>query len=264
MSRTSRIARRPGSRFLSIFAEDVVRFGLPAAAVISLLDFFDRAEEEGGLPTASRARIVAELEGLAGRNSVDAALGALLAAGIVRKFEKTEWGQRNFVRTVTYGLDAAAFSAFLSGIPESGNSGNSPNRELREHPESGPKPGTPSYVKEERSSSSSTQRNSFEIRHGLATWTSSDREAADALAAEISADALAAAIAAVENRGKEPLPSRVRRELTVRARQARAAERRKTTVLQEKEPSAPAVAKAGLQAAKAALAKKQKTLTGDL
>lgn len=271
MSRTSRIVRRPGSRFLSIFADDVERFGLACAGVVALLDFFDRAQEEGGLPTASRARIVAELEGLAGRNAVDKALGELLDAGIVSKFEKTKWGQRNFIRTVTYGLDAAAFSALLQGTPDSGSSGKSPNRELREVPESGPEQGTPSmYEKEERSPSSAgagisaddAAQDRFGRIHGIVTWTLADREAARALAAEVSADELAAAIAAVEDRDKEPLPSLVRRELEKMARRKRSATRQKTNVQQGgRAPSSRAVAKAGLQAAKTALAKTPK-LTG--
>jgi hypothetical protein len=74
-------------------------------------------------------------------------------------------------------------------------------------------------------SSSSAPREIFGVFHGLATWSASDRAAAVALAAETSAEELAAAIGAVEATGKDPLPGRVRRELVRAARAKRAATR---------------------------------------
>lgn len=120
MRRSSRIVRKPGSRYLSIFARDVERFGLAAAAVIALLDFFDRCEDVSGLPTATRERIIADLQGVVGKHTIDTAITTLLTLGVVQKNEKVSKEERNYVRSVKYSLDASALSILL-GAPETGS-----------------------------------------------------------------------------------------------------------------------------------------------
>lgn len=105
MSRTTRIPHPPGSRFVSLHAWAVSRFGLAGAAIIGLLDFLDRAKEKEDQPLASRLRILADLEGIVGRNSVDSGLRALSEAGVIRRYEKTSMGEKNFETRVEYGLN---------------------------------------------------------------------------------------------------------------------------------------------------------------
>jgi hypothetical protein len=65
--------------------------------------------------------------------------------------------------------------------------------------------------------------------HGIVTWTSADRQAAVELVAASGVEAITRAIKRLESMGKEPLPSRVRREVEREAREERVA-KKKTTI----------------------------------
>lgn len=244
MSRTSRIERPPGSRFLAIFSDDIFLFGLQGAAVIALLDFFDRAHGVGGQPTASRARILADLQGFIGRNSVDVALTQLLKLGVIKKHVGVEMGEKNYTRNIFYSINSPALSAILQGNPETGSSGDSLFRELRGLPVSVPEQGVPSIcVKEERSSSSSEEkilsaggRKAFNLGPaGLHIWTPADRLAADQLIAEHGLDAVASTVNQMDT---EPLPGRVRHKLEQLARAQRAAAKQASAAKPPTKPKA--------------------------
>lgn len=137
MSRTSRIPHPPGSRFVSLYHWAVRRFGIGGAAVLGLLDFLDRAHDAPEQPLASRARIIADLEGIVGRNGVDRALQDLVAAGVIHRNEETTMGRRNWETRVEYSLNISGLRQLLV-TPDFGSYGDSRNREPPGLPESVP------------------------------------------------------------------------------------------------------------------------------
>jgi hypothetical protein len=66
----------------------------------------------------------------------------------------------------------------------------------------------------------------LEIRHGIVTWTATDRQAADNLLADFGAEVISGAIERIEVEGNEPLPSRVLREARKVASEIRIAKRK--------------------------------------
>ncbi|MDO8293428.1 MAG: hypothetical protein Q7T29_11280 [Gallionella sp.] len=70
---------------MAIHVWAVERFGLAGAAIIGLLDFFDRAQSVPEQPLASSARIIADLEGIVGRDSVLQALKTLQKADVLHR-----------------------------------------------------------------------------------------------------------------------------------------------------------------------------------
>ena len=138
--RSSRISHPPGSRFIAVHVWAVHHFGLAGAAILGELDFLDRAQEQPNQPLASRARIIADLEGVVGRNSVDTALSSLEAAGVICRHVLTRHGEKNIERRVSYGLSIDGLANLL-GSPQTGSSRLSLNREFPKVPESGPKSG---------------------------------------------------------------------------------------------------------------------------
>lgn len=124
MSRTSRIPHPAGSRYVAIYAWAIGRFGLAGAAIIGLLEFFDRAQSEPRQPLASRARILADLEGIAGRDAIDNALKALQDAGVIEKNTITEPGLKNLERRVQYSLNPSGLARIFE-TPDFRSSRNS-------------------------------------------------------------------------------------------------------------------------------------------
>jgi hypothetical protein len=82
--------------------------GKPAAIVIGVLDFLDRAQPDAWRPVASRARLIADLEGFVGKGAIDDALKMLTEKGWVRRHENTRPGKNNLITTVDYSLNANA------------------------------------------------------------------------------------------------------------------------------------------------------------
>jgi hypothetical protein len=125
--RTSRIPHPPGSRYLIVHHYLVKRFGLAAAAVLGLLDFLDRAQPKPEMPLASRTRIIAELEGVVGRDAVDKALKTLLDAGVIKKVKIVTPGEKNINVFVEYALcaDAIPQAVAANGDDDGGDDGGS-------------------------------------------------------------------------------------------------------------------------------------------
>ena len=125
--RTSRIPHPPSSRYLIVHHYLVKRFGFAAAAILGLLDFLDRAQPQPGMPLASRARIVAELEGIVGRDAVDKALKTLLDAGVIKKVKIVTPGEKNINVFVEYALcaDAIPQAVAANGDDDGGDDGGS-------------------------------------------------------------------------------------------------------------------------------------------
>lgn len=127
--RESRLPHPPGGRFLILHDWAVRILGRAGAAVLGVIDFLDRREETPGAWVASRARIVADLEGFVGRNAVDEALEDLVHRGWLRRKNYVEQGSKNLIRRVQFSLDADAVSKFFavdadgkvkSDLPKSG------------------------------------------------------------------------------------------------------------------------------------------------
>ena len=159
MSRDSRIPRPPGSRFVKIYASDLRRFGLAVAAVVSEIEFLDRAQEQPGQPVASRARLIADLEGLVGRDQVDKALRMLQGAQVIKAHSRTERGERNWQTRVEYGLDMVGLARIFpaAGTPAFRSPGNSGNQNTREPLKTGRKSGPPSVIEEVEETTTTNQ-----------------------------------------------------------------------------------------------------------
>lgn len=126
--RTSRIQHPPGSRFIQVHEWLVKLVGKPAATVVAALDFLDRAQDKPGQPLASRARLIADLEGFVGKGAIDEALQLLVGLGWVKRFENTRPGKNNLITTVDYGLVATEINESIKNqeqpeLPESGVAG---------------------------------------------------------------------------------------------------------------------------------------------
>ncbi|MFC4275334.1 hypothetical protein [Achromobacter aloeverae] len=120
-----------------------------------MIDFLDRREEMAGVWVASRARVVADLEGFVGRNAVDEALEDLVARGWLRRKNHVEQGPTNLVRRAEFALDADAIAESLckrKNSPEPGDP-KSRNREIGfpdSGTERGPETGTPYRGREQK------------------------------------------------------------------------------------------------------------------
>jgi hypothetical protein len=127
VSRTSRIRHPSGGRFIQLHAWAVGTVGRDGAAVLGLMDFLDRAQDQPGRPLASRSRIIADLQGLVGRNSIDGALARLVDLDWLRLHVDTRVKQRNLSTTHYYSLNAAAVTEYVvkhvSGSPDFGKAG---------------------------------------------------------------------------------------------------------------------------------------------
>lgn len=247
MSRTSRIPHPPGTRYVPIHVWACMRFGLAGAAIIGLLEFYDRAEPTGGLPVASRIDIVADLQGIVGKHVIDAALRELEQSGAIQRHVRTEPGNSNIKRTVTYGLDLPGLASLLA-TPGFGNSRNSQSRESPKLPKPGPKSGVPSNVCIEKEAAAprayargtadaaasdheAKRRHPRRTVNGIECWYASDDVPADAIEASANPEQIAAAVAAIKlqlngaGRKTSPVPALVLAELERQQRERDAAVR---------------------------------------
>lgn len=261
MSRTSRIPHPPGARYVAIHVWAVERFGLAGAAIIGLLDFFDRAQSASGQPLASSARIIADLEGIVGRDSVLQALKSLQKAEVVERIVTTISGARNLENHVRYSLNAAGV-ARLFETPEIRSFRNSGFQEspevLKSVLKSGLKSEVPSYIELEleveaaaphahaRAPASAAaipsviekRRHPHRSMSGIECWYLTEDAEAIAIEDSASADQIARAVAAIKARknsagkSQSPVPALVHEELEKQQRELHAAERRAITEAQ--------------------------------
>ncbi len=235
--RSSRIPHPPGSRFIKFYAWQVKRFGFASAAVLSLLDYFDRMHEHSGQKLATRARIVADLQGIVGRDAVDKALSALEDMRVITRHVSTSPGEKNIKRNVDYGLNLSGITRLLA-TPEIRNPGNSETSDSREllisGLESGLIPGLPSIEKEaEKEAAASHLREPISdaaaitqkkrrVVLGVVTWYPEDQIEVERLSKLHGKDEVESAADSIRASGIEPLPGRVAQELQ---RQASAAKK---------------------------------------
>ena len=113
MARTSRIPHPTGGTFIQFYSWAVRAAGRDAAAIIGLLDFLDRARESKNEILASRARILADLEGIVSRYAVDKALGELEARSWICRHEREIFGGRNISKVHEYSLNTDKLAEFI-------------------------------------------------------------------------------------------------------------------------------------------------------
>ena len=199
------------------------------------IDFLDRAQDRPGRPVASRARILADLEGLVGRNSVDNALRILVEAGWLKRHERRTLGPFNIQRSYEFSLDAVAIAASLGRSMMDSNSGDpdvpisesrqSPNRDQSRNPIREPL----ERKEEEKEAAASSKRqivaaaagHSTSIQRkrrrkrpsGIVTWVPEDEEEALRIEAVASHEDIVKAIARLSRNEKQPVPGMVSIEL---------------------------------------------------
>jgi len=232
--RASRIPHPLGSRFIQVWEWAVRTIGRDAAIVMAEIDFLDRAQDAPGQPVASRARILADLEGLVGRNSLDNALRILVEAGWLKRHERRTLGPFNIQRSYEFSLDAVAIAASLGHSMKDSDSGDpdvpisetrqSPNRDqsrnlIREPLErievdEAAAPSKRAIVAAAVDSSSPMQGKRRRKRpSGIVTWVPEDEQEALRIEAVASADDIVKAIARLCRNEKQPVPGMVAIEL---------------------------------------------------
>lgn len=231
MARTSRISRRAGSLFVQLYHDDVRVLGRAGAAVLSSMEWLDRVEEEPGRFVGTRARLVAHLQGVVGKNAVFAAVDQLVRLGILKERSATRINQAagNLTTWQEYALDAGRASDVLTGNTEPGNP-EMPESVFPEMPESEPisepEPGfSPSNNKkteiaaaekgaQRRAAACASVHKEWKRRpSGIVTWDARDEANAARLEAEHAPEKVRAAVQELESAKKEPMPNRVERAL---------------------------------------------------
>ncbi len=139
--RASRIAHPPGGRYLQIHHWQVREVGFAPAAVVAEIDFHDRRATEAGQVAVTRAELVGALQGMVGRNAVDAALKTLCVRGWILRRE-VQTIRANLTTTHEYVLCPEAIRP-----PGSPASRNRDTGDPRIGPDTGTETGTPSMNK---------------------------------------------------------------------------------------------------------------------
>ena len=217
--RSSRIPHPPGGRIYLIHHWALTAIGFAGAAVLGVLDFLDRTQPWPHQFICTRTRLIADLEGLVGKNKVDEALAQLIKLGWVVRREETVWGQRNLQTRHRYALRPDAIAEFLaregiSRVPELG-SGKALKRDLpvsrnrdaickrEDVDEEAAMP-----AREAAAAKAFTRRPS-----GIACWFPEDHEKARQIEREHPPARIEAAAKRLVDSGKEAVPGLVLREI---------------------------------------------------
>lgn len=233
--RASRIPHPLGGRFIQVWEWAVRTIGRDAAIVMAEIDFLDRAQDTPGRPVASRARILADLEGLVGRNSVDNALRILVEAGWLKRHERRTLGPFNIQRSYEFSLDAVAIAASLGHSMMASDSGDpdvpisesrqSPNRDQsrnlireplerkEEEKKEAAAPSKHAIVAAAGHSSSIQGKRRRKRPSGIVTWVPEDEEEALRIEAVASHEDIVKVIARLSRNERQPVPGMVAIEL---------------------------------------------------
>lgn len=225
--RSSRIPHPPGGRIFLIHHWALMALGFSGAAVLGVLDFLDRTQTRPFQFNCTRTRLIADLEGLVGKNKVDEALAQLIKLGWVMRQEETVWGQRNLQTRHRYALCADAVAEFLaregiSGVPEQ-ESGKALKRDL---PGFQNRDATSKHedVEKEAEVTVTAAVKTFSRRpSGIACWLPDDHEKARQLEQTYPPAHIEAAVLHLTKSGKEALPGLVLREIERQQREQQAA-----------------------------------------
>lgn len=113
-ARTSRVPHPPGSLYLQTHFWVVRAIGKNAAFVLAAIEFLDRAQPVPFQPVVTRERLIADLQHLISKNTLDAALADLVNLGWIRKIERFHGGETNLRHWHEYVLDGDAIAAYLA------------------------------------------------------------------------------------------------------------------------------------------------------
>lgn len=242
MSRTSRIPHPLGGRFVQIQEWAVKRWGLAEAAIVGLLDFYDRGQQDAGMPLASRQRIVADLEGIVGRDAVDKGLRTLVDDEVLKAKKTTTPGVRNLQTRIDYCLCVDGITRILSGTPDFRSSGNSQIQDCRQLLNPVLNSGVPSVevdievvaaapraAARGTAGAAAAAIETGKVRKvresGIVTWCASDVPAAQQIEKRYGMEVISAAVIAV-SATKDPVPGLITREITRQRSIQQAAQRR--------------------------------------
>ena len=112
MGRDSRI-RHPEHNWVKGHRWVAREFGRAVAFVLGEIEFLDRPQPEAGLRVATRAQLIAALEGFIGRDAVDEAIQILADLGWIRIHEVCRPGT-NLTSHHMFSLDAGAIEEWLA------------------------------------------------------------------------------------------------------------------------------------------------------
>lgn len=135
--RESRIPHPAGARVIILHKWIANILGRNAAMIVGHLDYLDRARDSAGEPLASRAELLAAMEGFAGRDAVDAALKLLVDVGWLVLIERKQSAGCNLRTWHEYALDVAA----IANHPQTRADSRSPEIRTPDVRKSGLKPG---------------------------------------------------------------------------------------------------------------------------
>ena len=225
--RSSRIPHPPGGRIFLIHHWALMALGFSGAAVLGLIDFLDRTQARPLQFICTRTRLIADLEGLVGKNKVDEALAELIKLGWVMRQEETVWGQRNLQTRHHYALRADAVAEFLaregiSGVPAQG----SRKALKRDIPGFQNREATSKHedVEKEAEVTVTAAVKTFSRRpSGIACWFPDDHEKARQLEQTYPPAHIEAAVHHLMQSGKEAVPGLVLREIEQQQREQQAA-----------------------------------------
>lgn len=233
--RDSRIPHPLGGRFVQLHVWAVEAVGFSAAAVLGLLDYLDRRADRPGEMLATRARVIADLQGVVGRNSVDRALDDLAARGWVELHEITATGA-NITTTYWYSLHADAVAQHLrdcgkAGVPNPGrrkSRNRDRNRDRGGDADQLPDVDIDVQQHAQRTGAAARGTKARRVRSsGVVTYYDHDVIEAERLEVETPPEELRTAVTALHAAGREAVPGRVARELEQRRRAANKEERRR-------------------------------------
>ena len=112
--RESRIPHPPGSQVIIAHKWIAAALGKAAAMIMGHLDYLDRVKGGEGEPLATRAGLIAALEGFVGKNAIDENLKTLVEIGWVVLIEQKSFGDNNLRQWHEYAIDVDAIGAWLA------------------------------------------------------------------------------------------------------------------------------------------------------
>lgn len=218
-ARSSRISHPQGARFFLIHEWAARDFGFAAAAVLGALDFLDRAQPEAGQILASRARLVADLQAIVGRDAVDAALARLISMGWVDRHVLMTVGTRNLQTSYSFSLRADVVSSYtqrFSRLPDF----RMPGKLDSGMPASALQAGNQEPSKQEEKENAAacvrldrTQKRRNKRASGIVTWYASEECKAKEIEEQHGGEEIANAVAALVARRKQAVPGLVEEEI---------------------------------------------------
>lgn len=176
MPRDSKIPHPAGGIFLQIHHWALRAVGRDAAAILGHLDFLDRPHEHEGMILASRARLLADLEGFVSRCALDKALADLEEIGWIQRHKREIFSGRNLSTIHEFSLCSSKIAEFLK--PQNADVLNLERRRsdfgTDSRTDDRTDRGTPSIEKKKNKKEAALKCGDESVQHGVEVWTKSD------------------------------------------------------------------------------------------